>query len=989
MQVARVTEATLLDRVSREKPAALGGLPRLLVLDLTAKGDGTATGEVKATIFADWPDDRYLQIYSKGNRDLGVQHGSRIEAESYAYPDDFTRLIGVINDFQPEVVLYRPVPDAGALHAMSMHIIEAQPDLPLVTWIMDDWPARLEVDDPNQFAGLNENWLWLLERSSLRLSIGERMSAVLKDRYGYDFVPFANGIDPAEWPERQHEPGEDFVIRYAGGLAENMTARSVLRVAESVEALANEGHRIRLEIRTRPVWEAKQRRYYSRLKHTKILTDLLPNDAYKEWLGSADAVLIAYNFDPESLRYVGLSIANKLPECLASGVPLIAHGPQAAATIAYLESQGCALVLDEDSSTEVKDGLRRLLDRNFGKLLAVRAREVALERHDIRDVRDAFAASMIEVANPSSGESQGGLGFDSTLFLLGNGPSLKGVDFERLRKFDCLGMNAAYRYWHEIKWYPRYYACLDLVVGLSHKDAITDLIRGSDEYGIDLFFLRPNLVEALPEDLRSSSKVIVFDRFCESRLGDAPKGVTTGSHSAIIGALLGYSRLALLGIDCNYVEEVKGSKRAGGIVLEMTETPKENPNYFFEGYQAAGDKYNIPNPSPDLHVQSWRAVAPFLKERGIKVWNCSPISRVDAFPFREFDEMERDQQVRGERPRTLRVDRILATPVVRRREVAERNVQPRVSLIGRLVGLAEWCLQALWRRRRGLGGIAMAAVLLPLILAPFAPGALLSWLLVGLSALFGLGVLGGLVALRLVEALGARAAAYAREAQLDAEAAAYRQISRVLSTAETYAREQASIAVSKATHDFSAQLEPLEQSVADLATLLLTMGPVLTGGSALEELSKQDRHGSSHLLLMAALIDKARQDPLALKGKTLAEVGARNGATEQFAILAAMLGMKFVSIDAANGESRRGPLRKRLGLEATIVVQKGDEWLAELSRPLDFLALDATTSCVKAVGEKMAKGGLVVLDDPRVPTPIEALFEVVARAENAVLLKRL
>lgn len=988
MQVARVTEATLLDRVSKKTTETTRVLPRLLVLDLTAKGDGTATGEVKATIFADWPDDRYLQVYSKGNRELGVQHGSRIDAESYAYPDDFNRLIGVINDFQPEIVLYRPVPDAGALHAMSMHIIEAQPDLPLVTWIMDDWPARLEVDDPNQFASLNNDWLWLLERSSLRLSIGERMSAVLKDRYGYNFVPFANGIDPAEWPERQHEPGEDFVIRYAGGLAENMTARSVLRVAQSVEALANEGHRIRLEIRTRPVWEAKQRRYYSRLKHTKILTDLLPNDAYKEWLRSADAVLIAYNFDAESLRYVGLSVANKLPECLASGAPLVAHGPQSAATIAYLESQNCALVLDEDSTEIVTDGLRRLLDRNFGKLLAVRAREVVLERHDIRDVRDAFAASLSEVANPSSGEaSQGGLGFDSTLFLLGNGPSLKGVDFERLRRFDCLGMNAAYRYWHEIKWYPRYYACLDLVVGLSHKDAIADLIRRSDEYGIDLFFLRPNLVEALPQDLRSSSKVIVFDRFCESRLGDAPKGVTTGSHSAIIGALLGYGRLALLGIDCNYVEEVKGSKRAGGIVLEMTETPKENPNYFFEGYQAAGDKYNIPNPSPDLHVQSWRAVAPLLKERGIKVWNCSPISRVDAFPFREFDEMERDRRLRGEQPRRHRVDRILATPVVRL-QVAEKHVQPRVSLIGRVIGLARWCLQALWRRRRGLGGVAMAAVLLPLILAPFAPGALLSWLLVGLSALFGLGVLGGLVALRLAEALGARAAAYAREAQLNAEAAAYRQITQVFATAETYAREQASIAVSKATQDFAAQLEPLEQSVADLATMLLAMGPLLTGGSALEELSKQDRRGSSHMLLMAALVDQARQDPLALEGKTLAEVGACNGATEQLAILAAMLGMKFVAVDAANGGSRRGPLLKRLGLEGPVVTQKADEWLAELSRPLDFVALHANTRA-KAIGEKMAIGGLMALDDARVPTPVEGMFEVVARAGAAILLKRL
>ena len=718
MQAVSVTEATLLHR--KKKTGVGSEPPRLLVLDITAKGDRTATGEVKATIFANWPEDRYLQIYSRGSSDLGVQHGSRIDAEAYVYPDDFNRLMGVVNNFHPDIILYRPVPDAAVLHAISMHIIEAQPDFPLVTWIMDDWPALLKTDDPRQFVRLNKDWLWLLERSTLRLSIGNKMSVALKERYGYDFMPFANGIDPTEWPRQNYEPGEEFVIRYAGGLAENMTARSVLRVAEAVELLAADGHPVKLEIRTRPVWERKQRRHYSNLKHTKILTNSLSSDAYKSWLSASDAVLIAYNFDPESLRYVGLSIANKLPECLASGAPLIAHGPEDAATIGYLKSQDCALVLDEADVGTVKDGLRRLLGRDFGAQLAARAREVAFERHDIRAVRRAFAAAITEAANAAKKVvSRGEPEFDSTLLILGNGPSLKGFDFERLRKFDCLGMNAAYRYWHEIDWYPRYYACLDLVVGLSHKDAIEGLIRSSDEYGIDLFFLRSNLVEELPDDLRLSAKVISFDQFCELRLGEGTKGITTGSHSAIIAALLGYGRIGLLGIDCNYVEQVKGSKNVGGIVLEMAETPKENPNYFFAGYQAAGDKYNIPNPSPDLHVRSWRSIVPFLNERNIKVWNCSPISRVDAFPFREFDEMERDQQARGERPRTLRVDRILAAPTIRRRKAEEPERQR--SLGGRIAELATWSLEALWQRRWGFGAIGMATIILPLILVPFAP----------------------------------------------------------------------------------------------------------------------------------------------------------------------------------------------------------------------------------------------------------------------------
>ncbi len=223
--------------------------------------------------------------------------------------------------------------------------------------------------------------------------------------------------------------------------------------------------------------------------------------------------------------------------------------------------------------------------------------------------------------------------------IVGNGPSLRGFDFARIANVDCIGMNAAYRFWHETGWYPRYYICLDLVVGLSHKDAIADLIRTSKSNGIELFFLRQNLIQALPEDVQTSESVVDFDAWVKNAPVLAINPLTTGSHSALIGALLGYDRLILLGIDCDYVEQVSGAK-LDGRALEIATTPESNPNYFFDGYQVAGDRYNVPNPQPDLHIRSWRAVAPYLKDTGVRVWNCNPVSLVDAFDFRRFEDIE-------------------------------------------------------------------------------------------------------------------------------------------------------------------------------------------------------------------------------------------------------------------------------------------------------------------------------------------------------------
>ena len=226
------------------------------------------------------------------------------------------------------------------------------------------------------------------------------------------------------------------------------------------------------------------------------------------------------------------------------------------------------------------------------------------------------------------------------LVVLGNGPSLKGFDFSRFAPFDTMGMNAAYRFWDEIRQYPRYYICLDKVVGISHKTEIERLIRERAYNGIQIFILRQNLIELFDRSIQQSGCIIDFDKMRETTSVFDAMPITTGSHAALAGVFFGYRKLLMMGIDVNYVERVDGAEERGGTVLELTETPADNPNYFFSNYQVAGDKYNIPNPTPELHLDSWRAIANELASRKVQMWNGSSISRVDCFPHREFDDLE-------------------------------------------------------------------------------------------------------------------------------------------------------------------------------------------------------------------------------------------------------------------------------------------------------------------------------------------------------------
>jgi FkbM family methyltransferase len=227
--------------------------------------------------------------------------------------------------------------------------------------------------------------------------------------------------------------------------------------------------------------------------------------------------------------------------------------------------------------------------------------------------------------------------------ILGNGPSLKGFDFSRLKGLDVFGMNVAYRYWDKIDWYPSYYSCLDTVVGISHKESIARLIETSDENGIRLFLLRENLVKQLG-DIKNIHKVLNFDQIRHGyQQFDAPT-ISTGSHTAAWAAALGYSEIFLLGIDCNYIEIVDGAVLVKGTELEIVEE-KPNPNYFFDGYQQTGDKYNIPNPRREIHLESWREVASVLARTPAIILNANFTSKVDAFDFCDFEQVSNQRPV--------------------------------------------------------------------------------------------------------------------------------------------------------------------------------------------------------------------------------------------------------------------------------------------------------------------------------------------------------
>jgi FkbM family methyltransferase len=382
-------------------------VPRLLVIDSTRTGGPSATGQIKKNLLVGWPDDAFLQICApKG--DGYTLAGSVVDPSNDLVVAGEEAVYEEVAAFQPEVIYYRPTIDLHPrLHALASNIL-AHHRVPVVTHLMDDWPNRLAAHDGARAREVDQNLRQLLGQSHRVLSISDKMSATLGERYGVTFEAVANGIDPDLYrdvstsarPRKTRR--KELVLRYCGALARDMTFETVVDVARAVDALDDELP-LRFEVYTGLVWRTPFEEAVAGLRGVTVL-QRVPDEEYPSLLAEADVLVLGYNFDEDSLRYIGLSMPNKLPEYLGSGAAVLAVGPREAAGIDYVLSRQLACCVTKRHPEELADALRRLAtDPDYRNGLGAKAQAWAFEHLDIGRISRRFQTILGEAAEEGGG----------------------------------------------------------------------------------------------------------------------------------------------------------------------------------------------------------------------------------------------------------------------------------------------------------------------------------------------------------------------------------------------------------------------------------------------------------------------------------------------------------------------------------------------------------------------------------------------------------
>jgi glycosyltransferase involved in cell wall biosynthesis len=230
----------------------------------------------------------------------------------------------------------------------------------------------------------------LNKRLAYALCISDKMSEVLKDQHGKDFMVFHNTVDVRAWKRTKTSSSGDgtFRITYAGRIGyDNWLV--IANIARAIDHLRNQGFRVSFF-----VYSSNMPAHFIKVVTKYSSSCILPPVSYEnihDVLHRTDLLTIPLGFSKRSFRFSWLSMPTKTVEYMSSGVPILVIAPQGTALYQYACDCGWAIVLNDCSIETIADKIGSIID---GKVETVgyadKAYSIAMNSHDRSIISSKF-----------------------------------------------------------------------------------------------------------------------------------------------------------------------------------------------------------------------------------------------------------------------------------------------------------------------------------------------------------------------------------------------------------------------------------------------------------------------------------------------------------------------------------------------------------------------------------------------------------------------
>lgn len=284
---------------------------------------------------------------------------------------------------------------------VAAYFIRKLTGLPLYVYIMDD-PAGAP-SFPWWKAMFYRVLMARIVRAASRVwCVSRYMAEDFRQRYGVDAQTLLPLLDVrafmAQAEEKSTAPDREARIVYTGAIydAQLDALQNLVSALNDARAKGSEAREITLYLYTSQPEPLLQR---MKLAGPRVHRAFVRMEEMARVLAEADVLFLPFSFEERMRHVIETSFPTKLAEYLASGVPILVHGPPNSTVARYCRENECALVVDESSPQALLAAVERLLaDGELRKSLSERARATAFENHDLQKNLPRFLQNLS--ANP-------------------------------------------------------------------------------------------------------------------------------------------------------------------------------------------------------------------------------------------------------------------------------------------------------------------------------------------------------------------------------------------------------------------------------------------------------------------------------------------------------------------------------------------------------------------------------------------------------------
>ena len=312
-------------------------------------------------------------------------------------PHISTSVVDEVKQFAPDVIFC----SLGSLASMKtlLELNRLLPNIPIVLYIVDDWPNTRHLDKRFRFVWkqqYKQYFCKVLNISKGYYSICKHMSDAYFEQYGKKFYPIHNPADLGYWDSIK--PGTKYgdeihSILYVGKINRE-TSDNIHDMCRVVDRLNKQGIKVVFDVYS-PDYSSQGHKF-SKYKNSHILPAVDHNQIplltkqYKY-------LFLTLGFSTISRKYARLSMPTKLSEYMASGCPTILYAPKDIALSQYVAEHDAAIMCFEHNIECLYDKLV-LLITNDSESNRVKENACKLaKQHDIHSVRTEFENSIKEI----------------------------------------------------------------------------------------------------------------------------------------------------------------------------------------------------------------------------------------------------------------------------------------------------------------------------------------------------------------------------------------------------------------------------------------------------------------------------------------------------------------------------------------------------------------------------------------------------------------